>query len=183
MKQLLMAICCLALGISPSFAQQFDPYLSPGVTLGYTFGGQMNYGLELDAGIFKWSSASLPSSSGLNVSLSRIHTRAFKGKSAKHFMRSVNLIYNNRYAQAKAGLGRVSFRSGYRGARKCYTDGFNWEVIANNGNPNLPWIGYKQFHFFNYKWYWEDTAYRSLFLAAKYNACPDCYVIPINNAN
>jgi len=171
MRIIVLGICifilcqtCLA-----KIAIKNEFYVSPGITVGYTFKGGFNYGIDLDIGAIEFDSKFGDVNTGISISFYRIHTYYYK-----HCILSGNLLIKSNYVQVKFGLGDVWYRWGYENKNRCSTTGVNFDVAVSTKSNFTPWIGYKKFMYSDPRWFWRDTAYKTGYVKYSYPICIDC---------
>lgn len=146
--------------VSQSFFNK-PVFISPGVSLGYTFGAKINYGFTLDIGLVSKNNL-LHDKYGFSFYQYYVHT----GKHV-HRLRSVSLMYKNDYIDFKIGRGRAKNPWGYTNRNRCIVHGLAIDISASYPSIYSPWIGYRLFKFNRADWAWFMTPYNSIYI--KYN--------------
>src|ERR1051325_9942399 len=95
-------------------------FISPGLTIGYTFGAGINYGYCIDAGLIK------PLTNNSNVRYGISFSNYFvKTKKYTHRLRSISVMGQTDFADLKVGLGRA--RNKWGRANRCITHGISYD--------------------------------------------------------
>ncbi len=141
----------------------FAPYVSPGVSFGYTIGGNINFGFEMDIGMIDGMLSNWNIHSG--ITLSRYWTIT-KGDMHRH--RAISLFTESDYFDFKIGFGSVKNKSGYNNKRKCREEGLHIDLSLTRPEMYYPWLGFKIFIYNQQNWEYYNHFYRSLYLKYKY---------------
>ena len=138
-------------------------FISPGVSVGYTFGAKFNYGFVLDFGL---ASQNSPTHDKVGFSFYQyfVHT----GKHV-HRLRSFSIMYQNDYVDFKIGRGRAKNPWGYTNRNKCTVHGLALDISASYPSKYSPWIGYRLFKFNRADWAWFMKPYNSIYIKYKYD--------------
>lgn len=132
-----------------------DVFLSPRVTIGYTFGGGMNYGIDLQVGIYQLSSMLI----GTNFSYYMVNT-----PQGRHRIKGLTFSSETKYLNARIGVGRVSRKWGLKNVNNKGIYGFLIDVSSSFDEYKAPWLGVKSFIFNRAKWlYFSEPSYISVY--------------------
>lgn len=138
-------------------------FVSPGISVGYTFGARFNYGFCLDVGLLD-KGKTLNSRYGFSFYEYFVHTHQHT-----HRLRSFSLMYQNDYLDLKGGIGRAKNPWGYGHRNKCIVRGLAFDVSASYPSPFSPWIGYRLFKYPQANWAWYMKPYQSVYIKYKYD--------------
>lgn len=161
----------LCLNSGNSFAQKIGNqfyFVSPGASIGYTFGAGIKWGFNFDLGL---KQNELVNSWKYGVSFSYYFVSVSQGyhyKRSFHRLRSTNLMLKNNFIDVKMGLGRARNKWGYDSRNGCIVHGFNIDLSFAYPNRFSPWVGLKSFRYKDSNWRWFDKPYTSVYI--KYNA-------------
>ncbi|MBN4052126.1 MAG: hypothetical protein COC01_09860 [Bacteroidetes bacterium] len=145
-------------------------YISPTISVGYTFNAGLNYGIEADFGLVQLNNYPYSVNGGINVSSYWIKTKFYN-----HNINTVNLLVENDHFDLKVGYGLASYKWGYNQVGRCETAGYNIDVaITPHSNIMVPYVGFKKFNYFDERWFWPDVNYKSLYIKYKVPFCIDC---------
>lgn len=136
-------------------------FISPGLSIGYTFDAKINYGFTFDIGLISKNSP-LHDKYGFSFYQYYVHT----GKHV-HRLRSFSIMYQNDYMDIKIGRGRARNPWGYTNRNKCIVHGLTLDISASYPSKYSPWIGYRLFAFNRADWAWFMHPYHSVYI--KYN--------------
>ena len=136
-------------------------YLTPELSIGYTFNGSINFGVDLNAGLKNVIHEN--SLSGISYSY-----RLMKFDGHFHRHHSMNFNYQNIIADLKLGLGRTKVRSGYRNIRRCYAFGLTTNLSLKYPNSQSPKIGFHSF-FINRGWQHFKHNYHTVYVGYDFN--------------
>ncbi len=130
-------------------------FISPRITLGYTFGSGMNYGLDMVLGLYRINNLKL----GLDFSYYFANTNQ-----GIHRLKGFAIIGEMDYLSVKLGAGSVSRRWGMKNVNKARTPGIMIDVSASADPYKAPWIGLKSFIFKRSKWpFYDQPSYISAY--------------------
>ncbi|HWY38384.1 MAG TPA: hypothetical protein VNY73_07475 [Bacteroidia bacterium] len=153
----LMAVLFCANAQTPGF------FITPGVSIGYTFGAKINYGFTLDMG-YALKEKGATYKAGLSLGYYLVKT-----KHSTHRLRSFNLLAENNFMSVKIGVGRARNPWGYGRRNRCIVHGYNYDVsFTLPGDPYSPWVGIKRFVYKPSQWAWFYQPYTSLYVQEKY---------------
>lgn len=159
-------IVAVALMVSLGKAQDLSNqhfFVSPGLSVGYTFGAKFNYGFVIDFGVSDVKSP-IHDKFGFSFYQYFVHT-----KKHLHRLRSFSLMYQNDYVDFKIGRGRAKNPWGYTNRNKCIVHGLTLDVSASLPSAYSPWIGYRLFKFNRADWAWFMGPYHSAYIKYKYD--------------
>lgn len=146
-----------------------DPYISPGISLGYCFSTHgMSFGLDCDIGLYK--SYEGPKQVNYGFSISRYWT-IVKKRSIRQIHRhsTLDFMIETENVDIKAGFGTAFNPWGYGNRNRCKVNGFNTDISYTNNEYTKPWIGLKGFFYKRRKWRWHDAPYITLYSKYKYD--------------
>ena len=130
-------------------------FLSPRITLGYTFGTGLNYGFDLYLGIYQLNEMTF------GTSFSYYMVNADQGH---HRIKGISLVADHKYFNIKLGAGAVSRRWGLRNINKASAQGLMFDVSATTDTYMTPWVGFKSFLFKREKWtFYDKPSYLSVY--------------------
>jgi hypothetical protein len=140
-------------------------FLSPRITLGYTFGSGLNYGFDAVFGLYKMNDYRF----GINLTYNMVNT-----DQGHHRIKGLAIVAESDYFCLKLGAGSVSRRWGLKNMNKASSPGLLFDVSINIGEANAPWIGAKSFIFDHGKWEFYD--HPSYFSAYTYFKSPNIVI-------
>lgn len=138
-------------------------FITPGISIGYTFGAKINYGFSLDVGIID-KQTNLTNKYGLSF-----YQYFVKTNKHTHRLRSFSIMYQNDYLNIKLGRGRAKNPWGFTNRNKCIVHGFCFDISASYPSIYSPWIGYRLFKFPLADWAWFMKPYNSVYINYKYD--------------
>lgn len=168
MKKLTIIITflTLSLNLNAQIAQQFTSnlYITPAITIGYTFRCGWNYGIEITIGMQQIENNLPETSWGFLVQHYIINY-----KSDHHAVTAINFVVDNSISQFGIGLGGVSKSWGYKKVNRDMAIGASIILNIGTGNYRLPWIGVKTFipsdswtwsslpYYISYQFFWRQS--------------------------
>ena len=126
---------------------EIDVFVSPRITIGYTFGTGLNCGFDLGIGVYRINDVML----GTNFSYYLVVT-----DHGSHRIKGITLSAETDYISGRLGLGMVSRKWGLRNVNKARTPGIMIDVSASADAYKAPWVGFKTFVFKRSKWLYYD---------------------------
>jgi len=130
-------------------------FLSPRITLGYTFGAGLNYGFDIYVGLYRLDNFNF----GTGFSYYMVNT-----DQGHHRIKGFVLMAENEYFSAKIGAGAISRRWGLRNVNKTSAPGILFDVAASMDAYKAPWVGVKTFIYKSSKWaFYDHPAYISAY--------------------
>ncbi len=157
MKKILVIVISLVL--HTAMYSQFmtnlasNTYISPSVTIGYTFRCGWNYGIDLTLGLSKFQNTLPPTNLAMNLQLYVIN---YSGE--HHNIIAFNIVSDNRYSQFGLGIGAISKKWGYKSVNKDAALGLSLIMNVNTGNYHIPRVG-ARFFIPSPKWTWSSLPY------------------------
>lgn len=124
-----------------------DIYLSPRITLGYTFGGGLNYGFDIALGLYRLNDFNF----GTNFSYYMVNT-----DQGHHRIKGFMLMAETKYLSVKLGAGAVSRKWGLRNVNKASAPGIILDISASADAYRAPWVGVKSFIYKRSNWLFYD---------------------------
>ena len=161
---------CLFLQIVNLSSQSFlnrTVFVTPGITIGYTFDAKINYGVTLDVGLIE-NTKDLKHKYGVSFYQYFLHT-----KNHVQRLRAFNVMYQNDYINVKLGRGRAKNPWGYGKRNRCIVHGFAFDASLSFPSTYRPWLGYRLFTFNEANWAWFMQSYNSVYLNYKYDIIPN----------
>ena len=159
----LILISILSFGISIKSQDLFKQktYLSPEVSIGYTFGAKVNVGFGLDFGFIDNHNENLRYGLSLNYNLIRVRDRF-------HRQILLNVMLQNEFIDLKFGAGRLRNGWGYENRNKCIVYGLAGDISFNYPSIYSPKIGYRGFLYNKRQWAWFEHQYNSIYIGYEY---------------
>ena len=147
-------------------------YFSPRITIGYTFGSGMSYGVDFILNIYSIKDYNF----GLNYSFYLVNTTT-----GSHRIKSINLIAENDIISAKIGAGMVKRVWGLKKINKVKTSGVVIDIGAAIEPYTLPSVGVRSFVFKRSEWpFYKQPSYISIYT---YYRTPEFYIYQSENSN
>jgi hypothetical protein len=132
-----------------------DIFISPRITLGYTFGSGLNYGFDLVLGLYKIDNYKF----GLDFTYYMVNT-----DQGHHRIKGIGIIGEMDYFSIKLEAGAISRRWGLKNVNKASAPGLMIDVTAGIDAYKAPWIGVKSFIFNRDKWeFYDQPSYISAY--------------------
>ncbi len=140
------------------FAQIFEStkpnlYLSPTITIGYTFRCGWNYGIDLTLGLQRIMPSVPEVYSAVNMQIFFIN---YKGDI--HRIIDFNIVADSKIAQFGIGMGRIWKRWGYKSVNRDGALGYSLIFNLSPGDYRYPFFGVKVF-VPTAKWTWSSLPY------------------------
>lgn len=153
-----ISILILLLLLKSSYSQIFQKYfennfyLSPFITLGYTFGSGVNFGIDITAGIIELKNYYPEISGGISFQYYLVNY-----EKSMHVIKNITFVAESKYFRLGYGIGVIKKNWGFRDRNisKAYGTGFDWGISAFS--TKVPWIGIKTFIPFNGTWEWCES--------------------------
>ena len=140
-------------------------YFSPRITIGYTFGSGMNYGVDFIVNIYTVNEFNF----GVDYSFYIVNT-----PTGTHRLKSINLMAENKMLSAKIGAGLVKRVWGLNKINKAKTGGFIIDISATSDPFRTPSLGVRSFVFRRSKWpFYNQPSYISVYT---YYRTPEIYI-------
>jgi len=167
MLRVLLGSVLLAAAFSSLKAQNFvrdHLFLSPSITIGYTFGAKVCYGAEFDLGYHTGTTHTSQYRAGLSFShywvIVKNHTAAIT---------TANLMFQKDLIDLKGGIGRLHSEWGYQNRNKSTCYGFSYDLsLRLPDKNNNSWFGVRHFIYKPGTWPFFEIPYTSVFLKYKY---------------
>ena len=128
-------------------------YITPAITIGYTFRCGWNYGIDITIGFQKVLNALPNTSWGLNLQHYIINYH-----SDRHSITAFNLVIDNSITQFGLGMGAISKTWGYKKVNKDRAFGISTIFNLGTGNFRYPWLGISTF-IPSDSWTWSSLPY------------------------
>lgn len=140
-------------------------YVTPAVSLGFTFGGLFNLGVDLDLTTSVTNDPSKLRNAGISGSYYII---LMSGGKRPHQMTTLNLMFENEYMDLKGGYALMRHTWGLRKVNNGSLGAFNLDVSFTNRSNNIPWLGIKSVVYNQREWIWFDLPYFSPYAKQKF---------------
>ncbi len=140
-------------------------YVTPSVSLGFTFGGLFNLGVDLDLTTSVTNDPSKIRNAGVSGSYYFILMR---GGKRPHQMITTSLMFENDYMDLKSGYVFMKYNWGLRKVNNGNLGGFTLDVSFTNRSNNIPWLGIKSIAYNQREWVWFDLPYFSPYAKQKF---------------
>jgi len=156
-----------AYGQNLSFGQESNAkkyLIEPGIAVGYSLNGDLNFSFNLDAGI--QSKKKLTSYKGLSYNFKVL--RIYKKFQTQN---SFQVFHQNNFIDYKLGLGRIKKSQGY-GRRYCLIFGLATDISIKHPNLAGPKLGINNFIENTSVWTVFPSEYQSAYLGYDFQAYP-----------
>lgn len=167
-------IVLIVISVSIKSYGQNDPfdkmYFAPTITLGFTFGGLFNLGVDFDITTNVSNDPSELRRAGLSFSHYLILMR---GGKRPHQVSTASLMFENDQMDLKAGYARINYKWGLRKVNNGGINGFSFDASFTNRESRLPWIGVKSVFYNQSQWPWFDLPYFSPYIKQKFYLTSD----------
>lgn len=140
-------------------------YVTPSVTLGFTFGGLFNIGVDLDLTTSITNDLDKIRNAGISTSYYLVLMR---GGKSPHQMMTLNLMFENEYMDLKGGYALMNYKWGLRKVNNGTLGAFNADISFTNRDQRIPWIGIKTLVYSQRQWIWFDQPYYSIYAKRKF---------------
>ncbi len=152
-----------------SFGQlNTNVYLSPRLTVGYTFYSGFNYGVDLTIGLFR-----IKSDPEINVCISPQYYFV-NYKHNVHNLISFNVVAESDFFRIGGGIGQSITKWGFKRINRNAALGYQIDAAISTTSKYTPWLQMKAFMLHN--GYWEFYG-RPYYLSADMFFRPEPYVI------
>ena len=150
-----LLVFCSLFAFSQENQSTTNIYFSPRITIGYTFGSGMNYGVDFVVNLYTISEINL----GIDYSFYLVNT-----ETGAHRIKSINLMAENEIISAKIGAGMVKRVWGINKINKVKTGGIVIDVSATVDPYKFPALGVRSFVFQRSKWpFYSQPSYISVY--------------------
>ncbi len=141
-------------------------YITPAITIGYTFRCGWNYGIDLTMSFIRVENTLPHTNIGINTQFYIINYQ-----NERHKITNFNIVVDNAVTQFGIGLGTVSKSWGYKRINREIAPGANITINFGTGFYQLPWLGINAFipseswawsslpYYISYKFYWRQEPY------------------------
>lgn len=140
-------------------------YVTPGISVGFTFGATFNIGANLDLTTSITNDFDKVQRSGISLGHYLVLS---KGGFRPHHISHVNLMFENDYMDIKAGYGLLTYRWGRAQVNKLGQGSFTFDVSFTQRDANIPWFGVKSVFYNQREWIWFDIPYFSVYTRQKF---------------
>lgn len=145
---------------------RFDKlYVTPAISVGYTFGATFNIGVDLDLSTSITNDFDKVRRAGISASHYFVLSR---GGFQPHQISSLSLMFENETLDIKGGYGLLRYRWGRAQVNKWGLGGFSFDISFTNRTNNVPWFGVKSLFYNQRQWMWFDTPYFSFYAKQKF---------------
>jgi len=153
--------------VEPIMAQNFVKdhlFLSPSITIGYTFGARVSYGAMLDFGYYQKSKTNNTYRFGLSLCHYFVEAKHHTGR-----LSSISAMMQKDFTDVKIGIGRAVNKWGYENRNVSKVFGFHYDVsFALPSKTYSTWLGIRHFIYKPGDWLFFEAPYTSVFLKYKY---------------
>ncbi len=115
-------------------------YISPFVTIGYTFNSGLNYGIDLTFGLFKIQNYIPETTAGFSVQYYFVNY-----SESAHKITAFNIIAENRNFRVGIGGAGISKKWGFRNRNMNRAFGTSIDFGITTPSYKTPWLGFKTF--------------------------------------
>lgn len=140
-------------------------FLSPSLTVGYTFGARVCYGVDIGVGYKTTDRWGSEYRAGISVSQYFVE--------AKHHLARVStasVLFLKDFIDLKAGIGRVRNKWGYQNRNTSAVYGFCYDAsLRLPSQIHNTWFGIRHFMYRPGDWPWFEIPYTSLYLKYRYD--------------
>ena len=140
-------------------------YVTPSISLGYTFGGLFNIGVDLDLTTSVTKDLSKLKNAGLSISY---YIVLMKGGKSPHQIAALHLMFENEQMDLKGGYALLNYKWGLRKVNDGSIGAFSLDVSFTNREKGIPWLGIKSVVYNQREWIWFDIPYFSLYGKQKF---------------
>ena len=140
-------------------------YVTPAISLGFTFGGLFNLGIDLDLTTSVTNDFDKIRNAGISTSYYLVLMR---GGKKPHQMMTMNLMFENERMDLKGGYALMNYKWGLRKVNNGSLGGFSMDVSFTNRSQRIPWIGFKTIVYNQRQWIWFDQPYFSPYTKYKF---------------
>lgn len=140
-------------------------YVTPGISVGYTFGATFNIGVDLDLTTSITNDFDKTRRAGISISHYLVLSR---GGFQPHHISSLNLMFENKILDIKTGYSSLHYRWGRAQVNKGGVNAFNFDLSFTNRANRLPWFGIKSVFYNDRDWVWFEIPYFSVYARQKF---------------
>lgn len=115
-------------------------YFSPFITLGYTFGSGLNFGVDCTFGIFTIKHYNPAITGGLSLQYYFVSY-----EKTMHTIKTINLIAESEYFRIGGGAGEIKKSWGFRNRNVSKAFGTNIDFGISAFSTKVPWLAAKVF--------------------------------------
>lgn len=156
---------CLAVHLQAQ-SNSFDKiFITPVVSVGYTFGASFNFGIDLDLTTSVTNDPNKLRNAGISLSHYYI---LMQGGSHPHSVSTIQAMFENERMDLKSGYAFLGYKWGLRKVNGGSTGAFSLDVAFTNRANRLPWLGIKSLVYNQREWAWFDQPYFSPYLKQKF---------------
>ena len=160
---LLMLFCGNIAAEAQSFLKK-QIFLSPSLTIGYTLGARVNYGIDLDFGYTTTDKHGSVYRTGLSVSQYFVEAKHHTAR-----ILSANVMFQKDFTDLKAGIARLQNKWGYQNRNTSTTYGFSYDLsLRLPDQAHNSWFGIRHMVCRPADWPWFEIPYTSVYLKFKY---------------
>jgi hypothetical protein len=164
-KIIILIVIILSFSINRLYSQFEIPvistnlYFSPVITLGYTFGSGLNFGLDFTLGLVKIKHYNPEISGALSLQYYLVSY-----EKSMHIIKNVTLIAESEYFRIGIGAGEIKKSWGFRNRNVSKAFGTNVDFGISAFSYKVPWLGVKAFMPRPGTWEWcENKNYISAY--------------------
>ncbi len=151
---MVLFISCLGHNLNAQRDITSNIYISPFITIGYTFGSGFNYGFDVTTGVFKLKSDNPEMNAAISLQYYFVN---YKG--AHHRMFSFNFIAESPYYRIGIGAGDVKRTWGFKRINKSKAFGYTFDFAISTESVYTPWLSLKMFALHGGYWEFYDKPY------------------------
>lgn len=140
-------------------------YVTPAISLGFTFGGLFNLGVDLDLTTSVTNDLDKIRNAGISTSY---YIVLMRGGKTPHQMMTVNAMFENERMDLKGGYALMNYKWGLRKVNNGTLGGFSADISFTNRSERIPWIGIKTVVYNQTQWIWFDQPYFSPYTKYKF---------------
>lgn len=152
-----IAITCYSTKILSQSISWQNTYIQPEISIGYTFKGNVTFGLKIDAGVV--TNRVKEQYSGLSYNF-----RVMKFDRKLHKLHSLSAYYNNPIVDLQVGVGKMFCRHGFRRVNNCQVPGIIADLSFKYPDPRSPKIGINSFFYRKRDWGFFPIDYHTVYM-------------------
>lgn len=160
-------VLLLQIGWTSVRAQHFireHLFLSPSITIGYTFGARVSYGGMLDMGYYAKARDNSVYRMGVSLSHYFVEAKHHTGR-----LTAASLMLQKNFTDIKVGVGRAVNKWGYQNRNVTKVYGFHYDLsMAIPSKTYNTWLGIRHFIYKPADWPFFEAPYTSVYLKYKY---------------
>lgn len=127
-------------------------YISPFITLGYTFGSGLCYGIDLTFGLITIKHYNPEITGALSLQYYLVNYNK-----SQHIIKNVTFVAESKYFRIGAGAGEIKKSWGFMNRNTSKAFGTNIDFGLSAFNSKVPWVALKAFIPKEGTWEWCDN--------------------------